>query len=144
MKCICSDSFTDVLRFFSYCGCCKMNCKSKPNHCLFSLFATMVTTLWLNRFCSDIVGEIPLGVTVRGEDVVAPLSDLYFVQVLISNGALNSTATEVSSTTWPLPPTPVVTGFTNTSLNITVPLDQTHFPLDMVYIEVCVCEGLHM
>ena len=62
----------------------------------------------------------------------------YFFQVLISNGVLNSSATEVSSTTWPLPPTPVVTGFTNASFSVTVPLNQTHFPaLFEINIEVC-------
>ena len=62
---------------------------------------------------------------------------LLFFQVWISNGVLNSSATEVSSTTWPLPPTPVVTGVTNTSFSITVPLNQTHCPLSEIYVEVC-------
>ena len=62
----------------------------------------------------------------------------YFFQVRISNGVLNSSATEVPSTTWPLPPTPVVTGFTNTSFSVTVPLNQTHDPaLSEINIEVC-------
>ena len=62
----------------------------------------------------------------------------YFFQVWISNGALNSSATKVPSTTWPLPPTPVVTGFTNTSFSVTVPLSQMHFPaLFEINIEVC-------
>ena len=66
------------------------------------------------------------------------MQNLYFFQVLISNGALNSSATEVSSTTWPLPPTPVVTGYTNTSFSVTVPLNQMHFPaLCEINIEVC-------
>ena len=70
--------------------------------------------------------------------------DLHFFQVLISNGALNSSATEVSSTTWPLPPTPVVTGFTNTSFSVTVPLNQTHDPaLSEINIEVCAIKGLY-
>ena len=56
---------------------------------------------------------------------------------MISNGVLNSSAGEVLSTTWPLPPIPVATGFTNTSLVITVPLNQTHEPLETVSIEVC-------
>jgi len=56
---------------------------------------------------------------------------------MISNGVLNSSASEVLSTTWPLPPLPVATGFTNTSLFITVPLNQTHEPLETVSIEVC-------
>ena len=55
---------------------------------------------------------------------------------MISNGVLNSSASEVLSTTWPLPPVPVATGFTNTSLFITVPLNQTHEPLETVSVEV--------
>jgi len=55
---------------------------------------------------------------------------------MISNGVLNSSAGEVLSTTWPLPPVPVATGFTNTSLLITVFFNQTHEPLETVSIEV--------
>jgi len=56
---------------------------------------------------------------------------------MISNGVLNSSAGEVLSTTWPLPPVPVATGYTNTTLVITVPLNQTHEPLETVSVEVC-------
>ena len=56
---------------------------------------------------------------------------------MISNGVLNSSASEVLSTTWPLPPVPVATGFTNTSLLITVFFNQTHEPLETVSVEVC-------
>ena len=55
---------------------------------------------------------------------------------MISNGVLNSSAGEVLSTTWPLPPVPMATGYTNTSLFITVFFNQTHEPLETVSVEV--------
>jgi hypothetical protein len=85
-------------------------------------------------------GSFDLSVDV-GTNMFLSLNDLtpdveYMIEVKVSNGVLNSSIIAVDASSWPRAPSPGYVQRTNTSMTLTLELEDVHVNISSVFIEV--------